>query len=121
MQLPLVQKSWSGPARAKFSKIFFLSGMAVSAQCSPWIENPLTSYRIGKSRNSKIPPTYKTETPRNTPSNTSRNAQKIQLVFGVYFSGIFSVYSRSLAAGVFGCRGGIFDLFWGLGGFLLCS
>ena len=46
-----------------------------------------------------------------------KNEIHVVRVFSWYFRGIF----RSSAVGEFGYRGGILDLFWGLGAFLLCS
>ena len=87
------------------------------------VDNPSTSYRIEKPTKSKNTPQHtKHETPRNTPSNTPWNTKKIRNSYFLgYFSGIFGVFFRSLAVGEFVCRAGIFGLFWGLWGFLLCS
>ena len=87
------------------------------------LDNPSTSYSIGKPTKCKnTPQNTKHETPRNTPSNSPWNTQKIR---NSYFWGIFLVFSGyffdPLPSGEFVCRAGIFGLFWGLWGFLLCS
>ena len=47
-----------------------------SGEWEAQVENPSTSYRIGKPRNSKTSPAYKTEIPRNAPSDTPRKLTK---------------------------------------------
>ena len=85
----------------------------------PRIDNPSTSYRLGKPTKCKNTPQHtKHETPR-----TPWNAQKILnsyfrgifLVFSGYFSGIFGVFFRSLAVGGV-CMSGWY--FWPILGFV---
>ena len=50
------------------------------------LENPSTSYRIGKPRNSKIPPNIQKSDSPNTPSDTPRNTQKYEIrILEVFF------------------------------------
>ena len=60
------------------------------------VENLLTSYRIGKPRNSKIPPRYKKrDSPkyllRYLPGDSKKYEIRILGVFFWYFRGIFSI------------------------------
>ena len=88
-----------------------------------WVENPSTSYRIGKPTTWKIPPNKQNvgspEIPLQIPPWIPQKYEnRIFGAFFWYFRGIF----RSLGGlGEFGCRAGVFGLFWGLWGFLLCS
>ena len=104
----------------------FIAAKALHSGSGLSFDNPSTSYRIGKPTKCKNTPQHtKCGIPQNTPSDTPQNTPKIyeNRILGVffwYFRGIFSISWRG-GGGKFGCRAGIFGLFWGLWGFLLCS
>ena len=87
-----------------------------------YLENLLTSYRLGKPRNSKIPRNIpKRDCPKylfRYPPGNSKNTKFVCFRYFLVFSGYFF---DLVVQGEFGCRGGISGLFWGLGGFLFCS
>ena len=81
--------------RAAFEKLVWEGGQKSVAA----VDNPSTSYRIGKPTKCKNTLQHtKHETPRNTPSNTPWNTKKYEIrIFGVffwYFRGIFSIPCR---------------------------